>query len=362
MSAQVSSASVEPSQPPRISWVRCKVPREEMSRLNKRSDFKGLLLSLSHMGLLICSGALAIYSFYHWRWYVTVLITFMHGTFCRFAINAFHELVHDSVFKTRWLNGVFLRFYSFIGWWNHHWFWASHTEHHKYTLHDPHDMEVVLPYKWISLSHFLKGGFCDPRWFKTIPNVARRALGNVNPTNDPWTAYLYPPENVQGRRDLIRWSRVLILGHGLIFAVSMYMHWWFVPVVVSFNHAYGGWLQYLCNETQHAGLQNHVPDFRLCCRTIYLNPFFRFLYWNMNYHTEHHMFAAVPCYNLGKLHRIIKDQMPPCPSGLWQTWRQIGQIMRRQKQDPGYQYIAPVPPIGYSPAAASADGDAVARS
>ena len=26
-------------------------------------------------------------------------------------------------------------------------FWASHQEHHKYTLHPPEDMEVVLPQK-----------------------------------------------------------------------------------------------------------------------------------------------------------------------------------------------------------------------
>lgn len=43
---------------------------------------------------------------------------------------------------------------------------------------------------------------------------------------------------------------------------------------------------------QHAGLSDNVPDFRLCCRTMILNPFFRFLYWHMNYHTEHHMYAA----------------------------------------------------------------------
>ena len=86
---------------------------------------------------------------------------------------------------------------------------------------------------------------------------------------------------------------------------------------------FGSWLQFLCNATQHVGLQDEVPDYRLCCRTFYINPVLQFLYWHMNYHTEHHMYAAVPCYRLGRLHRLIKHEMPYCTSGLWETWKQI---------------------------------------
>ena len=65
------------------------------------------------------------------------------------------------------------------------------------------------------------------------------------------------------------------------------------------------------------GAAGHVPDFRLllAARSIsILSPVF--LYWQMNYHTEHHMYAGVPCYNLPKLHRLIKPQMPACKRGL----------------------------------------------
>ena len=86
-----------------------------------------------------------------------------------------------------------------------------------------------------------------------------------------------------------------------------------------------------------------MPDFRLCCRTIYLNPVVQFLYWHMNYHTEHHMFAAVPCYRLGRLHRMIKHEMPYCPNGLRETWKHIGEILQKQQEDPSYVYKAEVP-------------------
>ena len=42
-----------------------------------------------------------------------------------------------------------------------------------------------------------------------------------------------------------------------------------------------------------------------------MNPVFQFLYANMNYHIEHHMFPMVPFYRLPELHAMIKDQCPP---------------------------------------------------
>ena len=58
--------------------------------------------------------------------------------------------------------------------------------------------------------------------------------------------------------------------------------------------------------TQHAGLGENVLDHRLNTRTVYMNPVIRFLYWNMNYHVEHHMFPMVPYHRLAELHEEIK--------------------------------------------------------
>jgi fatty acid desaturase len=74
-----------------------------------------------------------------------------------------------------------------------------------------------------------------------------------------------------------------------------------------------------------------------------VNPVISFLYWRMNYHIEHHMFAAVPCYNLGKLHRAIRTDLPPTPDGLLATWREIASIQVRQEAEPGYQHVPALP-------------------
>ena len=131
----------------KITWYRCQIDREVFRSLNQRSDWKGMLQTLGHLGLLALTGTCAFYAAAHLPLPVLLLILFLHGTVWAFLLNGFHELVHNSVFKTRFLNVFFLRIFSFLGAYNHVRFWASHSEHHKYTLHPPDDYEVVFPVK-----------------------------------------------------------------------------------------------------------------------------------------------------------------------------------------------------------------------
>jgi fatty acid desaturase len=69
----------------------------------------------------------------------------------------------------------------------------------------------------------------------------------------------------------------------------------------------------------------------------------RFLYWNMNYHLEHHMFPMVPYYNLPKLHQVIKGDCPPAYPTLWATYREIIPTLVHQLRDPSYRIVRPLP-------------------
>jgi fatty acid desaturase len=321
-----------------IGWYRTSVDRETMRALNQRSDFKGLLQAGAHMALIALTGMLA------WRvqdqWYLLLPTLLAYGTFYIFLLNATHELCHNTVFKTRLLNDFFLRLFCFLGWRSHIMFWTSHAEHHKYTLHPPDDLEVVLPAK-MGLKHLLQLGFVDP-WtmYATIKTHIEHSLGIIK---GEWPNHLFPPEEVQKRRRLFWWARFLLVGHAAIIGFSGYYGLWLLPVLTTCGVFYGGWLRFLCNNTQHAGLQDDVADFRLCTRTVILNPFFRFLYWHMNFHIEHHMYAAVPCYNLGKLHEHIKGESPVPPRGLYAAWKGIIAIMKAQRTDPSYQYVPELP-------------------
>ncbi|MCG3148768.1 MAG: hypothetical protein PCFJNLEI_02215 [Verrucomicrobiae bacterium] len=322
-----------------VSWYRTPLDKTVLMELHERSDWRGAFQTLGFLGILIVTGGTAMYSFRHWPWWATGLLVFGHGMVASFYINGVHELMHGTVFRTKILNRIFYRVLLFFSWVDDL-FEASHVRHHQYTLHPAEDGEVVLPIK-IMVRDFFRDGFVAPHLaWKAIVKTIRQACGKF--VGD-WELSLCPASDRVKRRRTIGWARTVLVGHGLILAVSIYYKLWLLPVLTTFAPFFGGWLFFLCNSTQHIGLQDNVPDFRLCCRTFYLNPFVRFLYWQMNYHTEHHMYAAVPCYKLGKLHQLIKHDLPPCPRGIVATWREIAAIQKIQETNPAYQHVAPLP-------------------
>lgn len=323
-----------------ITWYRTKLPADTLKALHAKSDWKGGVQTLGYLAILLGTGVLAWYSFHHWSWWATVAAVFLYGTIASFLINAVHELGHGTVFKTKWLNASFCHVFAFLGWINHETFQTAHTRHHRYTLHPPDDMELVLPIK-LALWHIFKVGLIDPNAFwKGFKKAARLSLGRFE---GEWELTLYPESDPASRKAPVRWARTLLVGHGLIIAVSLATGQWIVPILTCGYQAYGQWLFFLCNNTQHAGLMDNTNDFRLCARTFTLNPVVRFIYWQMNYHIEHHMYAAVPCYNLGRLHRLIRHDLPPTPHGLIEVWKEMDAILRKQAADPTYQHVAALP-------------------
>tara|TARA_B100000927_G_scaffold167251_1_gene134825 strand:- start:318 stop:581 length:264 start_codon:yes stop_codon:yes gene_type:complete len=61
----------------------------------------------------------------------------------------------------------------------------------------------------------------------------------------------------------------------------------------------------------------------------------------MNWHTEHHMYAGVPCYNLRRLAEEIKTDMPE-PKSLFGAWKEMLRIWQIQKSNPEYAFDTPV--------------------
>ena len=74
--------------------------------------------------------------------WLSLLFVLLYGCQANFAINGMHELGHGFVFKTQWLQNIFLRVFSFIGWLHPDMFFSSHFRHHRYTQNFPHDQEA----------------------------------------------------------------------------------------------------------------------------------------------------------------------------------------------------------------------------
>lgn len=324
-----------------IEWYWIPIDRQALAALCRRSDLLGTLQTLGFFGVLACTATATYYSSGHWPWYVTAVLLALHGTSWAFLSNAFHEFSHGTVFATAWLNRFFLGLVSFLSWNNPVLFWTSHTEHHKFTLHQPDDLELTEGTR-ITIAQFLRFAIFNPEGFvRTLYNTLRYGTGRMQ---GAWEQQLFPPEAIERRRSLARWAWAILAGHVALVAVSLYFRLWMLPVLITLAPFYARGLQYLCNESQHIGLPGNVPDFRLCSRTIYLNPVLAFMYWHMNYHIDHHIYAAVPCYRLARLHQLIKADLPYCHRGLLSAWREIATTFARQRADPGYRFFADVPP------------------
>ncbi|MBS0579195.1 MAG: fatty acid desaturase [Proteobacteria bacterium] len=328
-----------PGQP--IDWYWIPIERKALAALSRRSDARGAVQTLGFLGVLAATGAMASHSGSHWAWYVTAALLLVHGSCWAFLSNAFHEFSHGTVFASRPLNRLFLGVVSFLSWNNPVLFWASHTEHHKFTCFPPDDLEIDLDAR-SSVRHFLSFAILNPQGFvRSLRNSWRYGTGQLR---GEWEQRLFPPGAIAQRRSLAHWSWGLLGGHAVLVAASLYLRLWMLPVVVTLAPFYGRGIQWLCNESQHMGLPGNLADFRLCSRTIYLNPVLQFMYWHMNYHTDHHIYAAVPCYRLANLHRLIRADLPQCHRGLFSVWREIAATLRRRTAEPGYRFMAQLPP------------------
>ena len=108
---------------------------------------------------------------------------------------------------------------------------------------------------------------------------------------------------------------------------------------------------------RHLGLADDVIDYRLNTRTIYMNPVFRFLYLNMNYHVEHHMYPMVPYHALPALHEEVKaDCAPPYPS-TWAAYKELVPALVRQLRQPDWWVVRNLPGTGRPGAAAAAPAE-----
>ena len=337
MATSSSGASV-----PRVKWYRCPIEPETLKKLTRRSDAKGLFYALGNLLPLAGTAYLAFIFFQREFWLGFALSVWLHGSIRSVASSAHHELAHGTVFKSKWLNAVFLRIWSVLIMFNYHRYKLSHTYHHLYTLHQETDGEVVLPirlpstiWKWIQLATFSFEGFYSGMRDKIQLTVTGKY-------RDEWSNRIFTPKQAATHRRAIRLERFNFGFHIAVFIVSAIFGLWAIPVVFTLGLYIGRWWNILLGATMHLGLRDNVPDFRLCCRTIKLDPISGFVRWGMHYHIEHHMFAAVPCYNLGKLYRAVAIDMPERRT-LIGAWKEMVTIQRRQRTEPGYQFDTPLP-------------------
>jgi len=333
----------------RINWYHCPVDKEKFAELAQKKNLLPLAHVTAQLLLSVATGFLVYLSWKHLAWPFWIIAIYVHCALYEFLTPtaAIHELSHRTVFKFRFLNDFFIMLFSFLSWTNYVKFRISHLDmHHRYTVHKDSDYEVMLPIRYRPIDWFF--AFTIPLYslqnmtgiFDFYDEIFRHCFGITKGTLEE---KLFPETKQKDRKRMFNWARIMLIGHLVLAGLFIYHDLWILLFVVTFARIIAPGLGLLFTLPQHMGLKPDVDDFRICCRTMLLSKFSRFLYWNMNYHIEHHMYAAIPHYNLHKLYELIKDDMPTAKSGLRNNWKDIAAIMKRRKAEPDYCFVPELP-------------------
>lgn len=305
-----------------IAWNKVDISKADLMLFMKRSDIRGLAQAIGFLMVFVATGGLAWMAMAHRLWIWMAVALYFHGTFFTHFGDAIHELSHRTVFKSKWLNDFFTILYGLIAWsWNPHFYRISHTGyHHRYTLYQKSDGENVPNYVELTPKFMLS------LFFDVIhPIHFARSLGRLltlKPTSmgwrghrlelDEWEQFILREASKADLNKVQRFTVLSLVFQVLFITTCIATNLWFLLVLTFLAPLYGArWHGFYCSVHQHTGCEPNHPDFRMSCADAILDPFSSLLYWHMEYHIEHHMFASIPCYNLKAFSKFIASQLPP---------------------------------------------------
>lgn len=296
----------------RVSWQSPEIDKDLLKSLQSKQDF---LASFHLLTRLLIQLSLCIFLFFSLdskNYGLTALVFVIFSACTSFMgwAGAGHEYFHSTAFSSVRLNRLLFRLFSCLTWNNWGWFETSHWLHHKFTLHqgDPEGFALT----GISRRRILYLATVDlPNFFRRLKILVLNVFDKY-PIRDQRVKELLFSKPSATNRIRIGAASVLVFQILLFGALSIISFPLAILVMLSpFTCTLPNRIVEIC---QHVGMEIHANDFRRNTRTIRFNKFVEFLYSNMNYHTEHHMYPAIPYYNLEKLHgTLLRDNLIASP-------------------------------------------------
>jgi fatty acid desaturase len=315
-------------------WYRTEIPRARMKELMKRDDGPATRDTIVWLGALVVTGALGAY---FWGSWACVPFFAIYGALYGSAGDSrWHECGHGTAFKTPWKNQAVYQIACFLMIRNPIvWRW-SHARHHSDTIVVGRDPEIITP-RPPQVGVLLLNLFGLIEAPQGLWNMVRYAFGSLTPDEKDFVPQSEQPKAAAS-------ARVWVVIYLAVLLACLATGSILPAMLVGLPRFYGAWHMVLTGLTQHIGLAEDVTDHRLNSRTVYMNPVSRFIYWNMNYHVEHHMFPMVPYHALPALHAAIRDDCPAAYNGFSDAFREIVPALMRQLKDPTYYVTRKLPP------------------
>ena len=325
------------------TWYKPNIDKKTLKELSKRSDIKGLTDVSLFIVALILSGYLCIIS-WGTLWSIPALLLYGNIFYCK-IISIQHETNHETYFKTRALNKFFYHITSLLGGFEAvRWKW-SHFHHHTYTIfthEEVYDYENNSPKPTEPIRFLLNflplGPIINIQKIRHFTHfeIIKHSFGIITPVVN----ITVPEKEI---KKIINSSRLYVGFWLIIILSSIFFKTWLPIIMLILPPFYGNTILMICGMTQHAGLADNVKDHRKSTRTVIMNPFFSFLYSNMEYHIEHHIFPKIPCHNLKAFHNVVKDQMPTPRKGIINAYKEIIPAIFKQAKDKNYYLNVDVP-------------------
>ncbi|WP_048645890.1 fatty acid desaturase family protein [Nitratireductor soli] len=315
-------------------WYHTDVPRKEMKALMQRSDGAAIRDTAVWLGAMavFATGAVLLWPS---AWAIPLFLAY--GVLYGSATDSrWHECGHGTAFKTRWMNDAVYQIASFMIMRNPvTWRW-SHARHHTDTIivgRDP-EISVMRP---PDLARLVLNVFGIVDVWHAVIDMARNAGGRLSAAERDFI----PP---QEQPKVIRIARIWVAIYAATGATAIATGSILPLLLIGGPRLYGAWHHVMTGLLQHGGLAEDVTDHRLNSRTVLMNPVSRFIYWNMNYHVEHHMFPMVPYHALPRLHALIGHDLPAPNPSILDGYREMLPAFLRQLRHEDYFIKRALPP------------------
>ena len=269
--------------------------KKELKPLMKKDNYHNIFALLFDWLVIFGSAYLSITT---GNIFVYLLSIILIGSRMRAFDNLKHEACHRSLFTNKfynkWITCIFIAFPIFTSFTT---YCNSHFQHHRNLWDEENDPDtkryriVGLDKPQENINKFIKDHIIKVLLLFHVPKYI---LGTVS-------ANLYSkdiPKSELWTRNIL-W--LVLISTSIVFNFWFYLIiFWFVPLLTTFQI-----IRYWAEMAEHSGLNNDTE--LTASRNTFGMPWTIFLFHphHDNYHLVHHLFPAIPHYNLKKAHSIL---------------------------------------------------------
>ena len=258
--------------------------KNQSIRVKKNID--SIFRSLS---LLIVYFLLTLVIFYTSNVPIIILCIFCISFIFAGLVNSAHDCIHKSQWTYKQLNAIFGNLWCAIVLLNYGRYKYKHLKHHKYLGTDKDSEKAIVFNSPMEYVTYLLGITYIKGLFQSHMLIFKIIFLTDNKEKK---------EILISEITLLIWLSLCVFLTIFNFDFMLTAYW--MPLSL-----YPATLAFF-SLTEHYGLSKS-KDIRLCTRTVKSNFIIRYLFWNGNFHIEHHYFPIAPSNKLKYIHQQLSS-------------------------------------------------------